>query len=108
MCVISLCTRGALDSASRRRSTAALAGTSDTVVKVTRSDIANQFDALIGGTRPREDIEKWAEARVHAQDLGELVYEPAGAEGQLWRAIQYLLGVALKTSPSDYLHSVED
>jgi hypothetical protein len=77
-------------------------------VKVTRSDIAKQFDALIGGTRSREDIETWAEARMHAQDLGELMYEPAAAEEQLWRAITFLLGVGLKTSSSDYLHSVED
>ena len=77
-------------------------------MRVTRNDIAKQFDALIEGTRSREDIEKWAEARIHAQDLGELVYEPPTAEDQLWRAIQYLLGVALKASPSGYLHSVTD
>jgi hypothetical protein len=77
-------------------------------VKVSRSDIANQFDALIDGSRSREDVEKWAEARMRAQDLGELVYQPAAEAAQLWRAIEYLLGVGLKTSSSDYLHSVED
>jgi hypothetical protein len=77
-------------------------------VKVTRIEISKQFDALIDGTSSREDTEKWAEVRMRAQDLGELKYEPAAAADQLWTAIKYLLGVGLKTSPSDYLHSVED
>lgn len=77
-------------------------------MKVTRSEISKQFDALIDGTSSREDTEQWAAARMQAQDLGELVYEPAAAEKELWRAIKYLLGVGLKTSSSDYLHSVKD
>ena len=45
---------------------------------------------------------------MRAQELGELVYEPAAAADKLWRAIKYLFGVGMKTSSSDYLHSVEN
>jgi hypothetical protein len=78
------------------------------IVIITRSDISKQFDALIDGTGSREDIDRWAETLMRAQDLGKLKFEPATDEDQLWRAITYLFGVGLKTSSSNYLHSVED
>ena len=77
-------------------------------MRVTRNDISKQFDALIDGTRTREDVEKWAEACMHSADLGELAYEPVSAEEQLWHATTYLLGAGLKTSASDYLHDLQD
>ena len=77
-------------------------------MNVTPSDIGEQFDLLISGQRSREDVEAWAEARQRAEDARELVYMPPGEEDRLWDAIKYLLGVALKTIPDGYLHSVED
>ena len=40
-----------------------LAGAAGDIMRVTRNDISKQFDALIDGTRTREDVEKWAEGR---------------------------------------------
>jgi hypothetical protein len=77
-------------------------------VRITRNEISKQFDALIAGERSREEVERWAQARMQAQELGELVYESRADEPQLWRAIAYLLGVGLKDSPLSYLHSIED
>jgi hypothetical protein len=77
-------------------------------VVVTAGDISEQFDALLSGERTREEVERWAEERMHAEDTGELRYEPPSEEDRLWRAIIFLLGVGLRTAPDAYLHSPED
>ncbi len=75
---------------------------------VTLTDIGDQFDALLSGTRSREDVETWADRHMRAEDEGRLVYEPKSDEARIWDAITYLSGVALRTAPAVYLHAPED
>jgi len=75
---------------------------------VTVAEISEQFDALIAGRRSAEEIERWADERMRAHDARDLEFVPRADEGRLWRAITYLLGVGLKVSADQYLHSKED
>ena len=76
-------------------------------MRVSASDITEQFDLLISGRRSREEIEAWAEARQRAADERRLEYDPRSDEARLWGAVTYLLGVALR-DPDEYLHVVAD
>ena len=75
---------------------------------VTPEEISERFDALIRGAESRESIEAWARIRMEACDARELRYEPRSDESRLWEAIQYLLGVGLRTEPDTYLFSIAD
>jgi hypothetical protein len=77
-------------------------------VKVALDDLRSTFDDLVAGSRSRESIADFATEAMKANDLRELVFEPAAAEDKIWDAILYLLVVDLRDSPSTYLHSVED
>lgn len=72
------------------------------------ADVSVAFDALISGTKSREEIAAWAANLVDANDEGNLIYDPISSRHITWRAVKYLSGVDLKDSPYTYLHTVED
>ncbi len=75
---------------------------------VTRQELSSAFDDLVSGTRTREDVSSWATELRVAHDEDRLAFDPANAQPMLWRAILYLTGVDLRTSPSEYLHVPAD
>lgn len=77
-------------------------------MKVSLLEVMNILDKLISGELSREDVSDWAKKRQIAEDGGELEYEPASKEQEIWDAILYLEGVDLKDSPDTYLHVVSD
>ena len=74
---------------------------------VTKAEISAMFDALLDGTRSREEIARWAQERRRADDQRMLVYEPTAAESQIWEGILYLIGVDTEVAPGSYLFSTE-
>jgi hypothetical protein len=77
-------------------------------IVVQPADVSSAFDALVNGTQSREEIERWADERMRAEDEGRLQYEPKHEEARIWRGISYLGGVALQQVPGAYLHCVDD
>jgi hypothetical protein len=76
-------------------------------MRVTLEDIRAKFDALCNERASREEIERFAWNAMEANDLGRLEPDPAASQ-EIWEAITYLSGVALRTDPETYLHSLED
>ena len=77
-------------------------------MKVSLTEVVNIFDGLISGELSREDASDWAKKRQEAEDAGDLEYEPATKEREIWDAVLYLEGVDLKDSPDTYLHISDD
>lgn len=77
-------------------------------MQVQLSDVQVAFDDLVGGGRSREEIAAWADSALRANDDEQLSFDPKEARDRIWRAITYLTGVDLKTSPTTYLHSTAD
>lgn len=77
-------------------------------MQVHLSDVQRAFDDLVAGSRPREEIAAWADSAVKADDVEQLSLDPKEARDRIWRAITYLTGVDMKTSPTTYLHSAAD
>ena len=77
-------------------------------MKISASEITEQFDLLVSARRSREQIEAWAEERQCAEDEQRLEYDPPTDEARIWEAITYLCGVGLEVAPGEYLHSVRD
>ena len=75
---------------------------------ITRSDISAAFDDLSSGARTRESIAVWASSLLKADDDGSLVLQPASDRSALWEAVKYLVGVDLRHTPQEYLHSLDD
>jgi hypothetical protein len=75
---------------------------------VTLSEIQRALDDLIAGARLREEIAGWADSARRADDQEQLSFDPPNARDRIWRAITYLMGVDMKTSPTSYLHSTAD
>ena len=76
--------------------------------KVNLSEIKIIFDKLLEQKISRESASSWALELQVAEDSQELVYEPAEDEKSIWKAIDFLVGVDLKCSPNEYLHSKKD
>ena len=77
-------------------------------MQVHLSDVQRAFDDLVAGSRTREEIASWADSAIKADDDEQLSLDPKEARDRIWRAITYLTGVDLKTSPTTYLHSTAD
>lgn len=77
------------------------------VVMVSLDDIRQAFDALVSGQKPREDVARWAEQLIEAQELGLLEYSPSKEKPRIWDAIQYLSGVAEEDAPGSYFFSTD-
>jgi len=77
-------------------------------MKVSLLEVINVLDKLISGEISREDASDWARKRQVAEDAGELEYESASKEQEIWDAVLYLEGVDLKDGPSSYLHVTDD
>lgn len=76
-------------------------------MQVSAEQVATAFADLISGARSREAIAAWAKGYL-TDDPDEVSYLPPSKEEALWDALTYLVGVDLKTSPSQYLHTVAD
>ncbi len=76
-------------------------------MRVTLKEVSDAFDALIHGTRSREEIAHWAEERRQAYDRRELIYDPHREEARIWESIPYLTGVDLEDAPGFYLDTVD-
>jgi hypothetical protein len=77
-------------------------------MRVSREEIAAVLDDLLSGRRSRESAERWAEDRMRADDASNLAFDPVSEEQQLRAGIHFLLGVGLRDSPTNYLHSDTD
>jgi hypothetical protein len=77
-------------------------------MQVSTAEVSSMFDALLAGTVSREAAETWAEERMRLSDEHQLEYTPRAAEAQIRDGIHYLAGVALRTSPDEYLHADDD
>jgi murein tripeptide amidase MpaA len=71
-------------------------------------EINEIFEKLIDEKITREEADRWAYMRMQAFDLGQLEFIPAANEQILWSAIQYLYGIDMKVSPTEYMHPVEE
>jgi hypothetical protein len=77
-------------------------------MEVSVLEIVEIFERLISNELTREEASDWATMRMKAHDSAILEFKPPSNEQVIWRAILYLQGVDLKTSPDSYLHSSEE
>lgn len=75
-------------------------------MEVSTLEIRRVFNDLLNERRTREEVASWASALRRAEDTGSLRYVPSNAEAEIWKALEFLMGIDLKESPNTYLHEL--
>ena len=76
--------------------------------RVSLVEVNIKIQDFLDGNLSREEVSSWALKMQNAQDLKILEYVPKEDENIIWESIQFLVGIDLKCSPNEYLHSLRD
>lgn len=77
-------------------------------MKLTMLDLKAVFLDVIKGKKSFDEASDWASAVMRKDEVGELEVFPRKDLSSFFSGLTYLLGLDLKSSPTEYLHSIDD
>lgn len=70
------------------------------------SDVINIYQAIIDGRMTRGDADRWAYARVNADESSSLIF--IEDEDVLRKHLMFIYGIDSQESPGEFIHSDEE
>ena len=63
---------------------------------------------LLSNMISKEEASDWAMEFQYDEEQGKIEFNPQNKENEIWKSIQFLQGIDMKTSPTKYLHNNDD